>query len=107
MRSLVLGDEGYSLEKPFAGNQRGIRYYCQTCGEIWGRLELNSNGVYICANQPCSEHGTRHNRGGSILKPLIWWDIFSGGNLEKCLEYLPYSVLRYEALRASEQILKG
>ena len=79
-----------------AGDVKGFCYTCTTCGEQWARMELSSRGYYINTSLPCPDHGNAFSRGGSILKPLVWWDIPSGGTLEKTLDTLDRAVLVHE-----------
>lgn len=86
---------------------KGFRYFCGICGSIWGKLDFTDSPIrtYHSINLPCANHTSQWNRGGSFLKPILWWD--TPGTLSNLLETLPDPVVRHEALMACLQILKA
>lgn len=48
------------IEAPAArARQRNCAYFCQHCGEIWGRVSYDGVTEWIVQARPCMEHGTR------------------------------------------------
>ena len=105
MRRFFLGNQELAScgigQKP-----KGWKFFCKTCGEIWGTVSGVEKTDWFCVAQPCPEHGTKFSPGGSFLRPLIWWDEFNGNSLEKQLNSFDEKVLRHEALMAAEWVLE-
>jgi len=98
MRDFFLGDQ--SLTSCGASDPRkhgGWKYFCQTCGTIWGAIH-GLEFDYHCVSVKCSKHGTSYYPGGSFLRPLAWWDERNGRTLEAQLNSFDEILLRHEAL---------
>lgn len=54
--------------------RRGYSYFCQTCGDIWAKLEIADTGDWFAVNQACINHGRRYHVGGTVLFPFIHWE---------------------------------
>lgn len=65
---------GYYPSLRNAGFGRGYCYFCQSCGELWAKLELAKSGEWHTVNQACIAHGRRHHLGGTLIPPLVWWE---------------------------------
>jgi len=103
-RTMVFRGEENPLGGLLLGDTKGYRYFCGSCGEVWGAVELAPSGRYHCVTWPCENHGNAYNRGGSFLKPLIWWDTASGGCLEKTLAHLSEPALVHEVRMIFKQM---
>lgn len=97
MRTVLLRGQTIPLGGDLSGDFKGYTYTCPACGEQWAKLVLGKAGHFIQLSLPCEQHG-----GGSILKPLIWWEYLTLG---KTLDSLERPVLVYECLIAIERIL--
>jgi len=82
----------------------GIAYFCASCGEVWGRVDLGKLD-WMAAAIPCGECGKpdykwgNHLCPGSFLKPLIWWDRINGNTLQQQLNNSDQKLLEYETER--------
>ena len=106
MRVLVFRGETIPFGGNLSGRDKGYTYICPTCGDAWARLELGEKGKYFAVTRPCEKHGTsRYWIGGSVLTPFLWWGILS--DKPTFLKTLSVELLRFEALRLCDEILKG
>ena len=106
-RRVVYRDATISLGGVFAGRTRGYRYFCKTCGDLWAWMDLSDDpsGEYTILCFPCEQHGTQYQTGGSTLKPLMWWDAWTGPDFEKAWERFSREYQNRELLARCNQIL--
>lgn len=104
-RVVVYRNETFPLGGTFSGTTRGYRYFCKTCGEVFAGMELAERGEYTILCFPCEKHGTQYQTGGSLLKPLMWWDAWSGPDLAKAWGKFSPEFRRHELLARANQIL--
>lgn len=105
MRDFFLRDQKLTSCGLARGGPGGIACFCQTCGEVWGRVRLGW-GEWLPANQPCLEHSTPHLIGGSFLRFLVWWDNPNGNSLKSQLTSFDPVLIRYEAQARARWIEK-
>lgn len=96
MRDFFLGDEKLTSCGVARNGPGGIAYFCQTCGEVWGKCRLGWSS-WLAANQPCGEHGNKQEVGGTYLRHLIWWDNANGNHADAQLKHASPELIRYEA----------
>jgi hypothetical protein len=70
--------------------RHGVAYFCDTCGEIWGRVVfVDSSGrqaPFTVARVSCERHYDQWEVAGSLL----------GGGLDGLLPYLPTAAVKRE-----------
>ncbi|UOF77845.1 hypothetical protein [Bacteriophage sp.] len=72
-----------------------IAFFCNTCGEIWGRVLMHPNLPWFTRHAPCVKHTTQYAIGGSFISP--WRHHFAE---------LPPEVLNHEIVIRCDQFLK-
>lgn len=75
--------------------------FCETCGEIWGRVVVSTGGRWDCAIVPCIRH--RPNSvcdwgkvPGSFVQSRVDHTWIGAGAWPLCLDLIPDGVLAWE-----------